>query len=198
MSSFFNAFSLLPRLECPQVVLREIKMRDAQDLFEYCSDPQVSRHVLWDAYKAPSQARDYIRFVRRQYRQGFPGTFAIELRETGKVIGTIGFMWINPEHRSCEVGYSLNRKYWNRGYTTQALKRLIRYAFEELHLNRVEAQFEINNIASGRVMEKAGMHYEGTLRQRLKNKGRFVDVKLYAILSKDFQCSKEEPQHAAL
>lgn len=198
MSFFLNAFSLLPRLETPRLVLREMKMRDAQDLYEYCCDPMVSRHVLWDTYTSPSQARMHIRHVRSQYRQGFPGTFAVELKETGKVIGTIGFMWINPEHRSCEVGYSLNRRYWNRGYTTEALKRLLEYAFHDLHLNRAEAQFEVDNPASGRVMEKAGMHYEGTLRQRLKNKGRFVDVKLYAILSKQFSISKEETNHAAL
>ena len=182
----FSAFSLLPRLETDRLVLRELRHTDARDLYEYCSDPLVSRHVLWDTYTSVADARMYIRTVRRQYRQGFPGTFAVELRDSGKVIGTIGFMWINPEHRSCEVGYSLNRRYWNKGYTTEALKRLLAYAFDELHLNRAEAQFETGNPASGRVMEKSGMHYEGTLRQRLKNKGRFVDVKIYAMLKKDF------------
>ena len=186
MSVLLNAFSLLPRLETERLILRELTLRDTQDIYEYSSDPAVSRHVLWDTYQSPAQARMYIRHVRRQYRQGFPGAFAVELKDTHKVIGTIGFSWINPEHRSCEVGYSLNRRYWNMGYATEALSRLIRYAFAELHLNRIEAQCETDNPASGRVMEKAGMHYEGTLRQRLKNKGRFVDVKLYAILHKDF------------
>ena len=198
MFSIFSSLSLLPRLETKRLILREMKMRDASDLFAYCRDPQVSRFVLWETYKYPSQAKDYIRAVRRQYRQGFPGTFAIECRETGRLIGTIGFMWINPEHRSCEIGYSLNRAEWNKGYTTEALKALIAYAFDTLHLNRVEAQCDVMNPASSRVMEKAGMHHEGTLRQRLQNKGRFVDVNIYAILQKDFQFLKEDNTHAAL
>ncbi|MBR6524822.1 MAG: GNAT family N-acetyltransferase [Clostridia bacterium] len=198
MFSIFSSLSLMPRIETDRLVLREMKMRDAASLFSYCSDPAVSRYVLWDTYKYPSQARDYIRSVRRQYRQGFPGTFAIELKETGRLIGTVGFMWINPEHRSCEVGYSLSRREWNKGYATEALKALNRYAFNDLHLNRVEAQYDVMNPASGRVMEKAGMHYEGTLRQRLNNKGRFVDVNIYAILQKDFQHLKEDNTHAAL
>ena len=68
---------------------------------------------------------------------------------------------------------------------TEALKAVIDYSFDTLKLHRVEAQHELANPASGAVMKKAGMRYEGTLRGRLYNKGKYVDVALYAILSSD-------------
>ena len=109
----------------------------------------------------------------------------IELAQERKVIGTIGFMWIQQENRSAEVGYSLSRPYWNRGLMTEALRALLGFGFEQLHLNRIEAQHESDNPASGRVMAHVGMRYEGRLRQRVYNKGRYADVDLYAILRND-------------
>ena len=68
---------------------------------------------------------------------------------------------------------------------TEALRQVVEFGFQELRLNRIEAQHDVDNPASGRVMAHVGMQYEGTLRQRIKNKGRFVDVALYAILRGD-------------
>ena len=186
MPGFFDLFSPMPPvLTTPRLTLRPVSRRDADDLFEYAQDDQVSRHVLWTAYRSRSEAVDYIRTVRRQYRSGFPGVFAIEYRENRKMIGTIGFMWINREYRS-----------WNRGIMTEALDEVLRYGFEQLRLNRIEAQYETDNPASGRVMEKAGMVREGVLRQRLKNKGRFVDVVLCAVLSQDDRIRRKKQENS--
>ena len=105
-------------------------------------------------------------------------------------------MWINREYGSAEGGYSLNRSYWNRGIMTEALDEVLRYGFEQLRLNRIEAQYETDNPASGRVMEKAGMVREGVLRQRLKNKGRFVDVVLCAVLSQDDRIRRKKQENS--
>ena len=98
------------------------------------------------------------------------------------MIGTIGFMWVNLEHRSGEVGYSFARDCWGQGYATEALRAVLQFGFDTLRLHRIEAQHEVDNPASGRVMEKCGMQCEGVLRGRVFNKGHFSDVKLYAIL----------------
>ncbi len=161
-------------------------MRDAEDLFEYSRDPEVARHVLWDAHRSISESRAYIRYSLRKYRQGDPASWCIELAEERKVIGTIGFMWYQRENNATEVGYSLSRAYWNRGIMTEALAEVIRYGFCEARLHRIEAQHEVENPASGAVMRKCGMHKEGTLRGRLYNKGRYVDVDLYAILREEY------------
>ena len=188
MQTFIDVFSHLPTLNTPRLILRPVRMADAEDMFEYSRDPEVARHVLWDAHRSIHQTRDYIRYLIRQYRNAAPGTFAIVLRETGRVIGTIGFMWVQTDNRSAEVGYSLSRAYWNRGIMSEALREVVNFGFLELKLNRIEAQHECSNPASGRVMVHAGMRHEGTLRQRIYNKGRFVDVELYAILRSDWDC----------
>ena len=184
-TTYVEAFSQVPTLYTPRLTLRPARMADARDMYEYSCDPEVARHVLWDAHRSIHQTRQYLRYLIRQYRMAAPCTFVIELTAEHKVIGTIGFMWVNTDHRSAEVGYSLARDCWNQGLMTEALKAVLHFAFETLALNRVEAQHEIDNPASGRVMEKAGMRFEGVLRERIYNKGRFVDVRLYAALRSD-------------
>lgn len=190
MQLYQSVFSSLPTMRTERLVLRPVRMSDAEDLYEYSSDPQVARHVLWDAHTSIHQTRSYIRYLLRQYRNAAPCTFGIALRSTGKVIGTIGFMWLQQDNRAAEVGYSLNRAYWNQGLMTEALRAILEFGFTKLNLNRIEAQHESDNPASGRVMLKAGMQREGTLRQRLYNKGRYADVELYAMLRQDFSAQR--------
>lgn len=180
-------FSDLPVIETARLTLRRMNRRDAQDIFAYSKDVQVARHVLWDAQRSISEARAYLRYMQRQYRLNQPASWGIVLRETGHLIGTIGFMAYSEDHNSAEVGYSLSRDYWNRGLMSEALTACLRYAFDEMELHRVEAQHELDNPASGRVMEKCGMQREGILRGRLYNKGRYVDVCLYAMLEEDWR-----------
>ena len=181
-----DIFSRLPVLETQRLLLRPLKMSDCQDVFAYSRDPEVARHVLWDAHQTIGQTRGYLRYILRQYRNGDPSSYGIVLKDTGHVIGTIGFMWLNTENRSAEVGYSLAREYWNQGFMTEALRAVLDLAFRKLNLHRVEAQHETDNPASGRVMLKSGMRHEGTMRGRLFNKGRFVDMDVYAILREDW------------
>lgn len=186
MFSFLESSPMtMPTLKTRRLTLRKARMSDAADLYAYGQDPLVAQHVLWEAYGSIHDARAYVRYLQRQYRSESPSSWCIE-HEDGRVIGTIGLMWWNREHSSAEVGYSLSRDYWNRGIMTEALLEVLRYCFEDLHLHRVEAQHEASNPASGRVMEKVGMQKEGLLRGRLRNKGRYVDVYLYAILHQDW------------
>ena len=181
-----EVFAHLPVLETPRLTLRPLRMSDAQDIFAYSRDPEVARHVLWEAYRSLSDARVYLRFMLRQYRNGAPSSYGIVLKATGRVVGTIGFMWYSEENRSAEVGYSLARWLWNQGLMTEALRAVLDMGFRTLRLHRIEAQHETSNPASGRVMLKCGMRREGTLRERVLNKGRFVDVELCAILQKEW------------
>lgn len=187
--SFYEGepFDRMQVLTTDRLTIRRMTMRDAGDMFEYSRDPEVARHVLWDAHRNIGETRAYIRYTLRKYRAGEPASWAIELNETGRVIGTIGFMWYQRDNNAAEVGYSLARAYWNQGLMTEALRAVLDFAFKTMRLHRVEAQHEVENPASGAVMRKAGMSYEGTLRQRLFNKGRYVDVALYAALRGDEQ-----------
>ncbi len=175
----------MPTLETERLRLRKLRMRDAADIFAYSRDPEVARYVLWDAQTSIAEARAYLRYMLHKYHRYAPASWGIELKSTGHIVGTIGFMWIQDDNRAAEVGYSLAHELWNRGYMTEALRAVIDYGLGSLRLNRIEAQHESKNPASGAVMRKCGMQHEGHLRQRLYNKGHYADVELYAILRCD-------------
>mgnify|MGYP002869352598 CR=1 FL=1 len=125
----FSYFSSLPTLETPRLLLRKIRLRDAADVFAYASDPKVAQYVLWEPHHDLRETRGYIRAIRRQYRQGLPSSWAIELKSEQKVIGSIGYMWVSSENRSAEIGYSLSRDHWNQGFASEALQRVLQSAF---------------------------------------------------------------------
>ena len=183
-------FYRLPVLETEDLVLRRPARKDAKDIFRYASDPEVARYVLWEPHRSVSETRMFVRELRSRLRAGCPSSWAVVLRETGFVIGTIGFMWYSTENRSAELGYSFSREYWNRGYATQALTAVTDAVFRSLPVNRLEAQHDLRNPASGRVMEKSGFRQEGILRSRILNKGEYVDVALYAILRSDWESAQ--------
>ena len=189
-----NAYGLfaMPTIETDRLILRRIAMRDAEDIFAYSKDPEVARHVLWSAQKHVSEAKDYCRCMARRYRSDEPSSWGIIDKKTDTLVGTIGYMDYNEENATVEVGYSLAKWMWNGGYMTEALRRVISYTFEAMDINRIEAQHELENASSGRVMEKCGMIKEGVLRQRLYNKGRYADVVLYAILRSDYEKLKKQ------
>lgn len=180
-------FSSLPVLQTDRLILRPLRRKDAADIFSYASDPEVSRYVLWDPHRSVSETRSYIRYILALYRRGLPSSWAVVHRETGRVIGTIGFMWYSEANSSAEVGYSFSREFWNMGIATEALREVISSAFGSLPLNRLEAQHDIRNTASGRVMEKCGMRREGILRQRVKNKNEYIDTVLWSVLRSDLE-----------
>ena len=182
----YDALGYMPDLETDRLILRKLTMHDAEDIYAYSKDPEVARDVLCDAHRSIGESRAYLRYMIRRYRMTEPASWGIELKETGAVIGTIGFMWIQDDNRAAEVGYSLARAQWGRGIMTEALEAVIEYGFRTLKLNRIEAIHELTNPASGAVMRKCGMVHEGTMREKLFNKGKYVDVDLYAILRKDF------------
>ena len=193
-SNPYGLFSM-PDIETDRLLMRRMTMKDAPDIFEYSRDPEVARHVLWSAQKQLSEAKEYVRFMLRRYRDDLPSSWGIIDKASGKLIGTIGYMDHSEDNASVEIGYSLAKRMWGKGLMTEALRAVIDYTFEEMEINRIEAQHEIENPSSGRVMEKCGMMQEGVLRQRLYNKGRFVDVALYSILRGDKRPWKKEERH---
>ena len=180
-------FSRLPVLETEDLILRRIRRKDAGDIYRYASDPEVARYVLWDPHRSLAETRRVVRCLCRRAREGWPSSWAVTLRETGRVIGTVGFVWYSAENRSAELGYSFSREYWNRGYATQAVGAVSSEAFRSLPLNRLEAQYDVRNPASGRVLQKCGFRREGLLRGRVLNKGEYADVVMYSLLRSDLQ-----------
>lgn len=113
-----------------------------------------------------------------------------------QLVGGCGFS-LNLQHESAEIGYWVGKPYWGNGYATEATRRLIEFCFSELQLNRVQASYFVGNRASRRVMEKAGMRYEATLRQAMirdipaKNHRVYHDVGYCAILRSDWDVNRD-------
>ncbi|MCL2372268.1 MAG: GNAT family N-acetyltransferase [Defluviitaleaceae bacterium] len=161
-------------LTTPRLILRKFKKSDAADILEYASDPETLKFLVWEGLKTTDDA---IAAIVDSY-WARTGVFAIQFE--GKVIGCMDIR-LEPDHHKASFGYVLNRSYWGRGLMTEALTALLELAFQKLQLNRVESTHYPGNEASGRVMQKCGMVYEGTARQHKLVKGVYQDTIHYAI-----------------
>jgi ribosomal-protein-alanine N-acetyltransferase len=179
-------FKNLPYLETERLKFRKLTMRDAGDIFEYASVPEVTLYVSWTPHRTLADTKSFLKHVLFQYEKGIPASWGIVLKENDKLIGTGGYLWWSTEHSKAEVGYVISDKYWNKGYMTEALKKILQFGFETMNLERIEARCFIKNTASERVMQKCGMKLEGILRSSLYIKGEFTDFKLYSILKSEF------------
>ena len=162
-------------LHTPRLLLRKFKEEDAADIFEYARDSKTAEFMTWEAH----QSIDVSEWVLFNCYMAHPGFFAIELEQ--KCIGCIEIR-LHPEDEKASFGFVLNRAYWGRGLMTEALSALLKLAFEELELNRVESTHYVGNEGSGKVMAKCGMKLEGIGIREKKIKGIFRDVVHYAIL----------------
>ena len=163
-------------IETERLILRKSTKNDVLDMLEYASDDDTVKFLDWVGAKTEEEMLAGI----INYHWSRPGIWAIELKKNRKCIGTIDIR-IEPEHDKASFGYVLNRNYWNKGYMTEVLSVIIKFCFENLNLNRVEASHYIGNEASGKVMEKCGMTFEGVSIQGVKIKGVFRDVARYGI-----------------
>jgi RimJ/RimL family protein N-acetyltransferase len=111
----------------------------------------------------------------------------IALAITSEAEGLVGAvsLHLNLPNRRGELGYWVGFPFWNRGFATEAAEEMIRFGFDEFKLNRIQARYLTRNPASGRVMEKAGMKYEGVFRQHSLVRDRMEDIGMYAILASD-------------
>ena len=182
-----SIFADLPELETERLLLRKVRPEDARAVFAYASDPEVTRYVLWETHRSVEDSERFLRLAEDGYARGDFGGWGVVLKEDGAFVGTCGLdAGYAPEHARAELGYVLSREYWGKGLMPEAVRAVICFGFERAELNRVEARCIVENTASARVMEKAGMTCEGTLREREFIKGSYRDIKLYSILRREF------------
>ena len=165
-----------------RLVLRPFTLKDDKAMFNnWANDDRVTRYVTWHTHKRIEYTQALIREWVRLYKNKNRYLWAIEF--FSKVIGSVGVEAIDEANESAELGYCLSADYWNRGIVTEALTAVIQFLFNEVGFHRLSAYYMVDNIASGRVMEKCGMKYEGTHREKIKLKnGKFTDVSFYSIL----------------
>ena len=188
-----DLFSVFPIIESKRLMLRQLTPGDAEDLFACQSDPEVFRYSRHSEETSLESATHTLNRLLKWHQEGFMLSWAIVLKENQRFIGRIQMEdWSDEDHRAA-VGYLLGKQYWGKGYATEALRAVIAYLFEQTTVNRIDAVTWRENSASARVMEKAGMRFEGLARQRRFVKGAFRDRKSYAILREDFFNEKGPP-----
>ncbi len=183
-----RVFADLPELETERLLLRKMRLDDAEAMFAYASDPEVTRYVLWDTHRSIEDSESFLRFAIEGYEKGDFGGWGVVLKDSGVFIGTCGLdAGYAPEHARAELGYVLSREHWGKGLMPEAARAVIAFGFGSMGLNRIQARCIAENTASARVMEKAGMTYEGTLRESEFIKGAYRDMKLYSILRHEYR-----------
>lgn len=174
-------FRAMPPLLTERLALRRILPSDLADVYEYASNPETSRYLLWDPHPDLAYTRAYLRRVERFYRNGSFYDFAVTIRESGKMIGTCGFSSFDLPNNSGEIGYVLNPAFHRLGYGSEATARVIAFGFETLRLHRIYARYFPENAASRALAEKCGMTYEGCAKGAILYQGRYRDLAFSAI-----------------
>jgi ribosomal-protein-alanine N-acetyltransferase len=182
-----DIFKDLPTLQTERLVLRKFNHEDVSDVYDYAKDPKVAEYVLWYPHSSHYESLEFINNIISSYLKGEPSSWCIQYKKTGKVIGSIGFVSVDLNHSRGEIGFALSREFWKKGLMSEAVSIVIKFGFEYLKLNRIQAHTHINNKGSGRVLLKCGMQFEGTLRQFVKVKGEFWDVNYYSIIKKEWK-----------
>lgn len=169
-------------IETVRLVLRRFRVEDSEDMFRnWASDPEVCKYLSWGPHRdSDDSLKRVIAWVNR-YAYDSTYVWAIELKGKGMVIGSISVEFSNDTAATCEVGYCIGRAYWNRGIMTEALRAVMHYLFYEVGYRTIIAKHDTQNIASGKVMQKAGMLFlKIEYRAGVRRDGSFYDCAVYS------------------
>ena len=176
----------LIQLPTERLVLRPLKSTDAQALFDVYSDPKVMRHWSGAAWDSLEQAQQKIVQYDKALRENESIGLGIFNIHTNTVIGTCSLFQLDQQCRRAEIGYGMASTSWGKGYMHEALTALIKFGFDVLDLNRIEADIDPRNLASLRSVERLGFIKEGYLRERWIVEGEVSDTSLYGLLRSDW------------
>ncbi|NYB75359.1 MULTISPECIES: GNAT family N-acetyltransferase [Sedimentibacter] len=175
-------------IETERLILRKFELTDIEDMYNnFANDDDVTRYITWPAHKSIEETKKVVQgYVNDSERDNYYH-WCIVLKETNEVIGSIGAPRMFDDLKLFEVGYVIGKRFWNKGIMTEAMKPLLKFFFEEVGVNRIEARHDTKNPGSGKVMVKSGMQIEGILRQAGKNNTGICDSAIYSILKEDYE-----------
>ena len=173
-------------LETERLILRRFQLSDAPDFYQnVTSDPEVNRFLTWENDKSVADTEELMKEFIRRYDDPERYCWAIVIKETSEVIGTLAATNVRKNTRAVEVSYSIGRNWWGQGITAEALQKVMDCLFEQVGFNRIEAGYDVSNPNSGKVLEKVGMRREGILRQAGRNNRGLYDRVICAKLKSD-------------
>jgi ribosomal-protein-alanine N-acetyltransferase len=182
-----EVFAVQPTLESDRLLIRAISPADTADMFAYTSDVELLQHLPLDVTPTLAEAENAVRGFVGLYELHRAAPWGITVKETGRHIGIVGFESWNPVTDRAEIGFLIARSHWRQGYASEAALRVMRFGFERMGLNRIEARVKPENEASRLLLEaKLGMRREALMREQSWWRGSYHDLELYAILKREF------------
>ncbi len=172
-----------PILTTDRLILRNFTLADAPEVKRMAGDVAVAMNTLNMPHPyVNGVAEEWINSLAGEFNSESSIVFAITLKESRSLIGAIG-LTLKLQFRNAEMGYWLGKEYWNKGYTTEAAIAVIQYAFNNLPVHKISANHFHDNLASGKVMLKAGMHYEGIQKEHIWHWNTYKHLLNYAIFN---------------
>lgn len=169
------------RIVTNRLILRKPKISDSREIFSrYAQDEDVTKYLVWKPHKNISETKEYLRFCIEKWKEG-EFCFTITKKTSKEVIGMIRAAFKDSESR---IGYVIAQDEWNKGYMTEALNAIIDFSFSHPKIQKVYAVCDLENKASARVMEKAGLKREKILKRYILHPNRSSkkrDVFLYSL-----------------
>lgn len=164
-------------------------MADVPAIFEYASNPNVSKYVPWSVHRTIADSEAFVKnHILTNYEKEIPEPWGVTLKGGGdKVMGTVGCRWISQAWKSMDLGYILAEELWGKGITTEAARVAIDWIYAHYDVNRIQARCQVPNVGSYCIMEKLGMKREGILRASEYLDGQFVDMYCYSILRSEWK-----------
>lgn len=173
---------MFPKLETERLLLKEITEEDAEGIFACFSNDHVTRYYGQDTLENIEQAEKFVEFFSKNYTEKKGIRWGIEIKGSKGIIGTIGFNVWSVKHKRAEIGYEIHPDQWRKGYTFEAVSRVIEYGFSEMGLTRIGAVVFIENEASNQLLSKVGFQKEGVLRNYMYQNGKPHDTYVYSLL----------------
>jgi len=171
-------------IKTERLTLRRFELADAEMMFNnWANDDEVTLYMRWQSHKNVDFTRNLLQGWIEGYANENNYHWGICI-ESGELIGSIGAFVseIDEVDYKADVGYCIGRKWWGKGYVTEALKGLLDYMFTNTDIERIGAYHAVKNAASGKVMQNAGMVKEGFARNYFRNANGFYDSNLYGII----------------
>ncbi|MDQ6597957.1 N-acetyltransferase [Bacillus salipaludis] len=173
---------MFPILETERLLLREISKDDAEGIFACFSNENVTKYYGQETLESKEQAESFVDFFANSYKEKRGIRWGIEIKGTQGIIGTIGFNAWSPKHRRAEIGYEIHPEQWRKGYTFEAVSKVVQYGFNEFALTRIGAVVFMDNEASSNLLTKVGFQKEGILRDYMYQNGKAYDTYVYSLL----------------
>ena len=169
------------------VYLRQLNSADAPYVYVYSQNPLIYEFMPWGAPESVDDVRAFITEAMHRSDLELGSDFGIHRIKDDLLLGVVSLADISRRHRSAEIGYWLAKKFWNNGYMYQGQVLLLRYAFEELELHRLQAKVSPRNLQSIRSLQRLGFTLEGTMREDAWWKGAYHTHQTWSLLSTDPQ-----------